>query len=266
MVLDDHRRVRREVLLIERRDLVLPDLLAGLRVEAHHPVVVQLEIDVVAPHPETARLQARAAPRLPVVLPQHRAVARVDRVDVARRRRVDDAVDGQDAAAEARRSAVVGVAVAQAADVDRRGRAAAATAPAAKSAATRRHRRTARRTASGRQAADPLEAEILDGIRVDQFELAESLAAHVTGVAGPLIRQRLPDDVHRIEAADLGVGRRGRGLQRLALPVRMSGCAGAAILAAALREHERRAGGERQDEEDMLLHVLHACIGACAST
>ena len=52
VIADDHRRVRREVLLVERRDLVPPDFLAGLRVEADDPVVVQLEVDVVVPHAE----------------------------------------------------------------------------------------------------------------------------------------------------------------------------------------------------------------------
>ena len=148
-----HRRVRREVLLIERRDLVLPDFLAGLRVEAHHPVVVQLEVDVVVPHAEAAGLQAGAAARLPVVVPEHGAVARVDGVDVVRRRRVDDAVDEQDAAAEPRRAAVVRVAVAEAADDDRAPRRPAATAASAAAAAAAAGRPGGRagRAAAGRQ-------------------------------------------------------------------------------------------------------------------
>ena len=66
------------------------------------------------------------------------------------------------------------------------------------------------RTAAGREARHPLEAEILDGGRVDVLQRAESLAAQVTGVAGPLVRQRLLDDVHRIEAAALALGGAGR--------------------------------------------------------
>src|SRR6185369_10300717 len=140
-------------------------------------------------------------------------VARVDGVDVERRSRVDDAVDEQDAAAGRAVAAVVRVVVAEPADDDRRDRSAAApaaapatttTAASATTAAStpgdRRRRRRACRAASRGHLVQPLEAEILHGVLVDQLQRAVAFAAEITRVAGPLVRQRLHDR-RRIEAA-----------------------------------------------------------------
>src|SRR6185503_3968640 len=76
-----------------------------------------------------------------------------------------------------------------------------------------------RRTTPGRQTGHPLEAEILDRIGVDQFQRAEALAAHISRITGPLIRQRL-HDLGRIEPAGLNtrlrlsIQKRGSNEQR----------------------------------------------------
>src|SRR5262249_30935304 len=167
-----------------------------LRVETHHPVVVQLEVDVVVPHAQATRLKTRAAARSPVVVPEQRAVPRINRVDVVGSRGVDDVVNEQDAAAETRGVAAVRVAISQPADDDWRcwsAATAASTASTTKPAAPRPCLRRSRRAATRREAGHPLEAEVLDRVRVDQLQRAEALAAQITGVTRPLIRQGFHD-------------------------------------------------------------------------
>ena len=149
-------------------------------------------------------------------------------------------------------SAVVRVAVAEPADVDRRR---PAPPPATASAAEPPPPAGAVALPVGPHPVvrlrHPLEAEILDGVGVDVLEQAEALAAHVAGVAGPLIRQRLLDDVGRIQPADVRVGTGRRGLERLALPVGMAGSADAGILAGALCEEQRGSDQQRRDDEQV---------------
>ena len=186
MIADDHRRVRREVLLIERCDLVLPDFLARLRIQAHDPVVMELEVNIVVPHAQAARLQARAATRLPVVVPQQRAIARVDRVHIVRTRGVNDAVDEQNPATEASGVATVCIAITEAADIDWRCGCAATTAapapappaPAAKPCSRVGGGRSGW-AAPGGETRHPLEAEIFDRARVHQLQRAEAFPAQI---------------------------------------------------------------------------------------
>ena len=112
-------RHRREVLLLERRDLDVPDFLAGPRVDLHQVVVVRLHEEVVVPHADAAMAGVRAAACLPVELPEDRAVARIDRPDVVGRRRVQHAVDHEDRPANLRRTAGVELAGAFAGDRQR---------------------------------------------------------------------------------------------------------------------------------------------------
>ena len=98
VVVDDDRRHRREVLLIEVGDLDVPAFLAGARVERHEVVVGRLEEQGVVPHRRAATADVRAALRLPEVLPELAAVARVHRPDVVGRGDVEDAVHLEDRA------------------------------------------------------------------------------------------------------------------------------------------------------------------------
>ncbi len=210
VIADDHRRVRREVLLIERRDLVLPDFLAGLGIEAHDPVVVQLEVDVVVPHAEAAGLQAGAAAGLPVVVPEQRAVARIDRVDVIGRGRVDD----RRRRTECRRRAAQGRSCSRRRCRGRRRRSARPPPPPPPRPPPppAARRRPPAAVPVGPQPVvildHPLQTEVLDRVRIDQLQRAETLAAEVARVAGPLIRERL-HHVGGIEAAALAGHQRG---------------------------------------------------------
>ena len=67
-----------------------------LRVERDEVVVGRLEVQVVVPHRHAAAADVRAALRLPEVVPELAAVARVDRPDVVGRGDVEHAVDLQD--------------------------------------------------------------------------------------------------------------------------------------------------------------------------
>src|ERR1051326_6207600 len=120
VIAEDHRSVGREVLLVEAGDLLLPNFLAVARVETYHPVVVQLEVEIVVPHAEAASLEAGADPRLPVVMPMHGAVARVDSPHIIGRGSVNRAVGDDDSAAESRRPAIVRLSRSEAADHDGR--------------------------------------------------------------------------------------------------------------------------------------------------
>ena len=171
---------RREVLLVEVGDLDVPALLAGARVEGDEIVVVRLHVQVVAPHADAAMAGVRAAARLPVELPEHRAVARVDRPEVVGRGRIEHAVHHQDRSANGRGTAGVELAGPLAADDDRR---TAATAAAAAPSTARRIGRWVRSLRSS--LADPGQPEILDGALVDLRERAVAPAGEVARVARP---------------------------------------------------------------------------------
>jgi hypothetical protein len=163
------------------RDFVPPDLLAGLRIEADHPVVMHREIDVVVPHADAACLERSAASRFPVVVPEDRAITRVDRVDVERRSRVDDAVDEQHPAAGTSLTTAVRLASPETSDDDGIRGGAAATASSAATAtpgagtAGRADWRSTGRAAASRQRRDPLEAQVLDRAGVDLLRRLEAL-------------------------------------------------------------------------------------------
>ena len=111
VVLDDHRRHRAVVELVEIADLLAPALLAVLDVQRHEMAVGRLEVQRVAEHRDAAVADVDAALRLPGVVPQLAAGARVERPHVIGRGEVDHAVDLQrraldrHAAAAARRRA-----------------------------------------------------------------------------------------------------------------------------------------------------------------
>ena len=89
---------------------------AGLRVERHEVVVGRRHVEIAVPHAEAAIGDVRAAPGLPVVVPQLAAVARVDRPRVVGRRHVERAVDHQRRALDAGAAAGGEIAGALAAD------------------------------------------------------------------------------------------------------------------------------------------------------
>src|SRR6185436_11218360 len=91
------------------------------------------EEEIVVPHRRTAVADVGAPLGLPEVAPQLVTVARIERLDVVRRGDVENAVDHQDRALDARGAAAAEVLAAFAADDDRRPAAAAAAAePAAR--------------------------------------------------------------------------------------------------------------------------------------
>ncbi len=206
VVPERHRRDRREVLLSERRNFVPPDFLAGLGVEGEQPVVVLREVDQVPPHRRPTRAGGRAAAGLPVVVPEQRAVARVPRKDVERHGVVDDAVLHDHAAAGARREALVGVAITEPADDDRVA-----------------DRTRAIGTAAWSDGRHPLEAQVLDVGSVDQFQRAVAPAGHVARIRGPLVGP----GIHDLGGVETGIFLRGwaelSGLNRLSLPVGVTG-------------------------------------------
>src|SRR6185503_14787670 len=91
VIANDDRSHRREVLLIERRDLDMPHFFAGARIDLDQEVVVRLHEEVVAPHADATMARVRSATRLPIELPENRPVARIDGPEIVRRRRVEDA-------------------------------------------------------------------------------------------------------------------------------------------------------------------------------
>jgi hypothetical protein len=166
-------RIRREVLLIETGDFFFPYQVSVPGVEAHHPVVMQFEVDVVVPHANAACSQTRPAARLPVEMPQHRAVMGFDGIDVIGRRRIDHVVYEQHPPAEARRATGIDIASAEPIDGD---------SPRAGN----------RRTAAGLDAGDlPLQAQVLHSVGVDLIQQTIALAAEISRIAGPLVLQRL---------------------------------------------------------------------------
>ena len=102
-VIADHERSHgREVLLLEARDLLVPALLAGLRFQTDEVVVRRLHVEPVAVHAHAAIADMRRASRLPEVVPDFVAVARIERPCVVGRRGVQDAVHHQDRPADVR--------------------------------------------------------------------------------------------------------------------------------------------------------------------
>ena len=172
VVADDHRRHGREVLLVEIGDFDVPALLAGPRIERDQVVVRRLEVEIVVPHPHAAAADVGASLRLPVVVPELAAVARVDRPRIVRRRDVEHAADLQDRSLDVGVAASRELAAAFTAD-DHRRRAAEPTASAAESAAATGIPRT------GGELRHPCEREVLDVRLVDLRQCAVAPAGVV---------------------------------------------------------------------------------------
>ena len=93
-VIPDHDgRRRREIALRQIGDLLVPALLAGLRVERDQVIVRRLHEQVVVPHAQAAIADVGAALGLPEVVPQLAAVARIHRPGVVRHGEVQRAID-----------------------------------------------------------------------------------------------------------------------------------------------------------------------------
>ena len=190
VVTDDNRGHGREVLLRELGDLDVPSLGSGARVERDEVVVRRGQEQVVTLHAEAAIAGMRPAARLPDVLPEDPSIACVNRPGVVGARGVQHAVDREHAADDARGApaAVVQLTRPFAAD-DRRHRGPAATETAeAAAAANRRH--------AGLDARAPCQRQVLDVGAIELRERAVPLARVITGVGGPVVRQRLQQ--HRI--------------------------------------------------------------------
>src|SRR5206468_6555276 len=99
-------------------------------------VVRRFHVEVVVPHAEAAISDVRAASRLPEVVPELVAVARIDCPGIVRRRDVEDAVHLEDRALDVRAGAGAELARAFAADDGRRSTAPAASASTAAASAT----------------------------------------------------------------------------------------------------------------------------------
>src|SRR5579864_4504691 len=87
--------------------------MAIARIETNKVIVVDFEIEVVMPQSHAAIAGVRAAASLPVILPEDRAVARIDSPGIIRRGHIEDSVYHEDAAAHARIPAGVQVPRAQ---------------------------------------------------------------------------------------------------------------------------------------------------------
>src|SRR5207249_7773011 len=105
MIADHYWCRRREVLLVEVRDLSVPALLARLRVERNEIVVRRLEEQPVAVHRYATIADVRAPARLPPVVPENVPVQRVHRPRIVGRRDVEDAVHLQNRSRQTRRAA-----------------------------------------------------------------------------------------------------------------------------------------------------------------
>ena len=207
VVVDDDRRHRREVLLIEVGDLDVPAFLACASIERDEVIVRRFEEQVVPPDGGAAVADVRPALGLPVVAPQLASVARVEGPDVVGRCDVEDTVDLQDRALHLGGGSGGELSGALTADDDgSRGRAAEA-ATSAKSATAA----GGRRGIAGGQAGGPGEREVLDGRLVDLFERAVASAGVVARVGWPGISERLANR-RRVETA-LCLAREKRGGQ-----------------------------------------------------
>ena len=187
VVAGDDRRHRREVLLVERGDFLVPALLAGFRFEGDEVVVRRLHVEVVLPHPEAAVRDVGAASRFPEVVPELAAVAGVERPGVVRRGHIQRVVDEQRRAFDRSVGRDRKVSLAFAAD----DHAAAAAAAAAEAP---------RRTVD--QPDRPRQGERLHRRLIDLLERAVPLAGVVAGVGRPLIAERF-EQIGGVEAAAL---------------------------------------------------------------
>ena len=207
VVVDDDRRHRREVLLIEVGDLDVPAFLARARIERDEVIVRRFEEQIVPPDGGAAVADVRPALGLPVVAPQLASVARVERPDVVGRGDVEDTVDLQDCALHLGVVSAGELPGAFTADDDRRRGRAAEAATSAKSATAADRRRGI----AGGQAGGPGEREVLDGRLVDLLERAVASAGVVARVGRPGIGERLANR-RRVETA-LCLAREKRGGQ-----------------------------------------------------
>src|SRR5437870_8531423 len=93
MVANDNGGHRREVLLVEAENFFVPALLAGTSVKRYEVIVGRDEVQIVAPHPDTAIADVCAPSRLPEVMPQLVPVASIERPCVVGCGDVECAVD-----------------------------------------------------------------------------------------------------------------------------------------------------------------------------
>ena len=179
VVVDDERRGRGVVELIEIADLGAPFLLARPVVERQQMAVGRLDIDRRAEHGDAAVADVPSAARRPGGVPQLASAARVERPDVIGNRHVQDAVDDDRRALD-----------------DRRRRAAAAG------------------RSRGGDAMRPAERQRSDVAAVDRRQRAEPPARVVAVVHRPRIRRRREQRRRRHDA--LAVERRRRMRRRRA--------------------------------------------------
>ena len=104
VVVDDDRRHRVEVLLLETGQLPGPALLAGARVERDQVVVGRHEKQIVVPHPDATVSDVRPPARLPHVVPHFPPGAAVDRPGVVRCRHIQHTIDLEDRPFDLRRT------------------------------------------------------------------------------------------------------------------------------------------------------------------
>src|SRR5437016_3770196 len=93
MVGNDDGGHRREILQVEAEDFFVPALLAGASVEGYEVIIGRDEVQIVAPHPDTAIADVRAASCLPEVMPKLVPVVSIERPCVVGCGEVKYAVD-----------------------------------------------------------------------------------------------------------------------------------------------------------------------------
>ena len=169
VVADDDRRRGREVLLVERRDLLVPALLARLRFERDEIVVRRFHVEEVVPDADAAVGDVGAAASAPEVVPELASVARIEGPGVVRRRHIDGAVDHERRALDGavRRDGEVAFPFAAGDD--------ASSAPSTET-------RTARPVDQPRR---PGEREALHGRLIDLFERAVAASGVVARIGRP---------------------------------------------------------------------------------
>src|SRR6266480_56170 len=180
MIADHYWCRRREVLLVEVRDLSVPALLARLRVERNEIVVRRLEEQPVAVHRHATIADVRAPARLPPVVPENVPVQRVHCPRIVGRRDVEDAVHLQNRSRQTRRAA---------------GRSGNVHRICRHTPGDRWRRRWREEspfaTGSSREAADPREGEVPNVGRVDLRERAVPTLRIVARVGRPRVGRGL---------------------------------------------------------------------------
>ena len=170
MIVDNDRRHRRKVLLIEVRDLHVPAFHAGPGIERHQVIIGRFEIEIVVPDADAAIGDVRGAARLPVVVPDLVSVAGIEHPDVVGRRDIQMVIDHENAA------------------FDRHSTAGAEFSGSRRRPSIRLAPRPAR--GSGSNPADPCQREILHRVLVRLLQRAETTAGVIAGVCRPCVAER----------------------------------------------------------------------------